>query len=127
MSRLFLADQLCRRQCSLYSAYNQASVDLRSWLIPLSGNVFAYGYSNTWDYAIKWYAIKRAYLAQKGYFLVLLFAFCASKWDMQLSGMRLSGLTCIVLKDGTNQWHNVSNIHDIHLYWSTNFLNDPRS
>ena len=59
MSRLFRADQLCRRQCSLYSAYNQASVDLRSWLIPLSGNVFAYWYSNTRYYAIKWYAIKR--------------------------------------------------------------------
>jgi len=46
-----MADQLCRRQCL-------ASVDLRSWLMRLSRNVFAYGYSNTEDYAAKQYAIK---------------------------------------------------------------------
>jgi len=29
--------------------------------------------------------------------------------------------------DGTNQWHNISEIYDVHLYWSMNFLNAPRT
>jgi len=66
MSHLFTADQLCRKQCL-------ASVGLHSRLMQLSGNIFAYGYSNTEDYAVKRYAIKQAYLAQKGCFSVLSF------------------------------------------------------
>ena len=65
----------------------------------LSGNVFAYWYSNTRDYAVKRYAIKRTYLAQKRCFWFCHLVFYANKWDMQLSGMRLSGFVCIVNLD----------------------------
>jgi len=33
----------------------------------------------------------------------------------------------IVVTDGTNQWHSISKIFNVHLYQSTNFLNTPRA
>jgi len=39
-----------------------------------------------------------------------------------------NGKLCIALViDGTNQSHNISEIHNVYLYQSTNFLNAPRT
>jgi len=41
--------------------------------------------------------------------------------------MQPSNKLCnIVVKDGTNQSHNINEIYSVHLYQATNFLNTPR-
>jgi len=38
--------------------------------------------------------------------------------------MRLNNKSCnVVTTDGTNQWHNISEIYNVQRYQSTNFLN----
>jgi len=51
---------------------------------------------------------------------------CNNKLHLRSSEMQRSNKLCnIVATDGTNQWHDVSEIYNVHLYQSTNFLNAP--
>ena len=55
------------------------------------------------------------------------YSICNNRLHLYISEMQPNIKLCnIVATDGTNQWHSISKIYDVHLYYSTNFLNTPR-
>jgi len=55
------------------------------------------------------------------------YSVCNNRPRLHCSGMHPNNKLCnIVVKDGTNQSHNINEIYNVCLYQSTNFLNAPR-
>jgi len=54
------------------------------------------------------------------------YSVCNNRPHLHCSGMQPNNKLCnIVVKDGTNQSHNVNCIYNVRLYQATNFLNAP--
>jgi len=56
------------------------------------------------------------------------YSVCNNRPHLRSSEMQPNNKLCnIVMTDGTNQSHNINEIHNVHLYQSASFLNDRRT